>query len=161
MILTNKLNRPLGVTVLAIIIVISGILIISSGISLISLGALLYVHLNSTDVNLPTVNLFQFISVIIGTIISIIGIIYVLVFYGLIKGKGWSWTVTVIVTIINLIIQIVSLFVSIVYAIFFVIDIDYSTLIMGLSPMIIDTIVSIIILYYFYKPHVKSFFGKV
>ncbi|HXT83012.1 MAG TPA: hypothetical protein VN704_01585 [Verrucomicrobiae bacterium] len=159
--MTNKLNRPLGVTVLAIIIVISGILIISSGISLISLGALLYVHLNSTDVNLPTVNLFQFISVIIGTIISIIGIIYVLVFYGLIKGKGWSWTVTVIVTIINLIIQIVSLFVSIVYAIFFVIDIDYSTLIMGLSPMIIDTIVSIIILYYFYKPHVKSFFGKV
>ena len=124
MVLTNKLNRPLGVTVLAIIIVISGILIISSGISLISLGSLLYVHLNSTVVNLPTVNLFQFISVIIGTIILIIGIIYVLVFYGLIKGKGWSWTVTVIVTIINLIIQIVSLFVSIVYAIFFVIDID-------------------------------------
>ena len=86
---------------------------------------------------------------------------YVLVFYGLIKGKGWSWTVTVIVTIINLIIQIVSLFVSIVYTIFFVNDSDYSTLIMGLSPMIIDTIVSIIILYYFYRPHVKSFFEKV
>ncbi len=91
----------------------------------------------------------------------IIGVIYVLVFYGLIKGRGWSWTVTVIVTIINLIIQIVSLFVSIVYAIFFINDIDYSTLIMGLSPMIIDTIVSIIILYCFYRPHVKSFFGKV
>lgn len=161
MVLTNKLNRPLGVTVLAIIIVISGILIISSGISLITLGAFLYVHLNSTDVNLPTINLFQFISVIIGTIILIIGIMYVLVFYGLIKGKGWSWTVTVIVTIINLIIQIVSLFVSIVYTIFFVNDSDYSTLIMGLSPMIIDTIVSIIILYYFYRPHVKSFFEKV
>ncbi len=160
MILTNKLNRPLGVTILAIIIIISGVLIISSGISLISLGAFLYVHLNNADVSLPTNHLFQFISIIIGTIILIIGIIYVLVFYGLIKGKGWSWTVTIIVTIINLVIQLFSLFVSVVSAIFVVNNIDYSALLVGLSPMIFDTIVSIIILYYFYRPHVKSFFGK-
>ena len=160
MILTNKLNRPTGVTILSIIIVISGVLIISSGISLISLGAFLSVPLNNTDVSLPTTHLFQFISIIIGTIILILGIIYVLVFYGLIKGKGWSWTITIIVTMINLIIQVFLLIVSSVSAVFIVDNVDISILFIGLSPMIIDTIVSVIILYYFYRPHVKSFFGK-
>ncbi len=160
MILTNKLNRPIGVTILSIIIVISGVLIVASGISLISLGAFLSVPMNNADVSLPTTNLFQFISIIIGTIILIIGIIYVLVFYGLIKGKGWSWTITVIVTIINLIIQVFLLIVSTVSAIFIIDSVDFLILFIGLSPMIINTIVSVIILYYFYRPHVKSFFGK-
>lgn len=160
MILTNKLNRPIGVTILSITIVISGVLIIASGISLISLGAFLSVPLNNADVNLPTTNLFQFISIIIGTIILIIGIIYVFVFYGLIKGKGWSWTITVIVTIINLIIQVFLLIVSTVSAIFVIGNVDFFILFISLSPMIINTIVSVIILYYFYRSHVKSFFGK-
>jgi hypothetical protein len=55
--------------------------------------------------------LTQFLSgigIVIGAIVLAVGIGYLVVSYGLLKGKGWAWTVTVILTIIAIVIQIIS-----------------------------------------------------
>jgi uncharacterized ion transporter superfamily protein YfcC len=41
-------------------------------------------------------------------IVLVIGIGYLVVSYGLLKGRGWTWTITAILTIIAIVIQIIS-----------------------------------------------------
>lgn len=51
---------------------------------------------------------FASIGLVIGGIVLAVGIAYLVVSYGLLKGKGWAWTVTIIVSIIAIIVQIIS-----------------------------------------------------
>ena len=48
------------------------------------------------------------IGIVIGAIVLAVGIGYLVVSYGLLKGKGWAWIITVILTIIAIAVQIVS-----------------------------------------------------
>ena len=62
--------------------------------------------------------------------------------WGLFTAKGWAWLITVILAIISMVFSIVS--------------------IMGANITSIPTlIISGIILYYMYRPQVKSYFGRV
>jgi hypothetical protein len=81
------------------------------------------------------------ISIAIGGVLLAIAIAYLVVAYGLLKGFGWSWTATVILSIISIVLNAVSIAVGNFYS-------------------IISLIISGIILYYLYKPYVKAFFGK-
>ena len=63
------------------------------------------------------------IGIAIGAVFLALAIVSFVVAYGLLKGRGWAWTVTVILSIISI-------------------------------------IISGIILYYLYRPHVKAYFGK-
>src|SRR5215831_19379129 len=76
-------TRPLGVTIIAILIVISGALILIVGIGLI--------------------------FVVFGAIPLAIGLAYLVTAYGLLNGRGWAWTISTIVLIIGIIIQIISI----------------------------------------------------
>jgi len=114
-------TRPLGVTIIAILIVISGVLILIVGIGLI--------------------------FVVFGAIPLAIGLAYLVMAYGLLNGRGWAWTISTIVLIIGIIIQIISI---------------PRTISSGssLSGDIISIAISVFILYYLYRPHVKSYFGR-
>ncbi len=61
--------------------------------------------------------------------------------YGLLKGLGWAWTVTAILSIISIVFNAISI----------------AT---GNIAAIIGIIISGIIIYYLYRPHVKAYFGK-
>jgi hypothetical protein len=114
-------TRPLGVTIIAILIVISGVLILIVGIGLI--------------------------FVVIGAIPLAIGLAYLVMAYGLLNGRGWAWTISTIVLIIGIILQIVSIPRTIASG-------------SSLSGDIISIAISVFILYYLYRPHVKSYFGR-
>jgi hypothetical protein len=103
----NKQHRPTGVTIIAILTIISGILLLLSGIALVALGALL--SGNSASTSQAVAQFFGTISAVVGGILLAIGIGYIVMFYGLLKGKGWAWTITIILLIIGIIIQIVSI----------------------------------------------------
>jgi O-antigen/teichoic acid export membrane protein len=77
--------------------------------------------------------------------------------YGLLKGKGWAWTVTVILTIIAIVIQIISVVSSSMFNASF--SADMNALVSGISH-IIGLAINRVILYYLYRPHVKTYFGK-
>ena len=137
-------KRPTGVTIIAILIIIGGILLLLAGIGGVAVGSL---------------SISQIIGlgfVIIGAIILAVGIGYLVVSYGLLKGKRWAWTITVVLLFIGIVINVVSIIFG-----SFAINMDISTFLTVNSGNIAGIIISVIILYYLYRPHVKSYFGKM
>lgn len=138
-------KRPTGVTVIAILIIIGGILLLLAGIGGVAVGSL---------------SISQIIGlgfVIIGAILLAVGIGYLVVSYGLLKGKRWSWTITVVLLFIGIAINVVSI---IIFG-YLTFDTDTSSFLTSNSGSIAGIIISVIILYYLYRPHVKSYFGKM
>ena len=82
-------------------------------------------------------------GLLIGGIVLAVGIGYLAVSYGLLKGKGWAWTITVILSIIGIVIQIISALATS--------EIAFTTL---------GVLINVVIIYYLYRPDVKAFFGK-
>ena len=137
-------KRPTGVTIIAILIIIGGILLLLAGIAGVVVGSL---------------SISQIIGlgfVIIGAIILAVGIGYLVVSYGLLKGKRWSWTITVVLLFIGIAIDVASIIFG-----SFAINMNISNSLSANSGSVASIIISIIILYYLYRPHIKSYFGKM
>jgi hypothetical protein len=81
------------------------------------------------------------IGIAIGGVLLAIAIASFVVAYGLLKGLSWAWIITVILSIIIIVFNAISI----------------AT---GNISAVISIIISGIILYYLYRPHVKAFFGK-
>ena len=81
------------------------------------------------------------IGIAVGAVLLALAIVSFIVAYGLLKGLGWAWTVTVILSIISIVLNAISIAA-------------------GNLASIISIIISGIILYYLYRPHVKAYFGK-
>ncbi|MBA3750818.1 MAG: hypothetical protein H0X03_08035 [Nitrosopumilus sp.] len=94
-------NRPLGVTIIAILAVIGGIGSLLSGFAVMALIPLL--------------------GLILGGILVIIGLAYFVMAYGLWKGLKWAWAITLILSAIGIIVGLGSIVVGNVGAIFHVI----------------------------------------
>jgi len=98
------------------------------------------------------------IGIAIGAIVLAVGIGYLVVSYGLLKGKGWAWIVTVILTIIAIAVQIVSGITASMFNASFI-D-DTNSFVTGIIAQIVGIAINGVILYYLYRPNVKAFFGK-
>ncbi len=153
---TNK-ERPDGITVIAILIVIGGIFLLIGGISLVGLGSFLsmtsedIIQSNGISSEVTQLASLGMIPLVLGVMMLILGIAYLIVSYGLLKGKGWAWVITIIVTIIGLIMQIISAIIvgSITSSIWY-----------GLASHIVGIIISGVIIYYMFRPHVKAFYRQ-
>ncbi len=111
----SQKHRPLGVTIIAILTIIGGLIFLASGLVLLIIG--------------------------IGIILLALGIAYLVMAYGLWKGRGWAWTITLILSAIGIVVALISIAAGNIGAIF-------SIVIHG------------IVIYYLYRPNVKAFFGK-
>lgn len=69
-------------------------------------------------------------------------ITYVVMAYGLWKGKRWAWTATLIVSVIQIILSVASIAVG------------------SGRGVVIPIIVNALIIYYLYRPNVKECFGR-
>ncbi len=81
------------------------------------------------------------IGIAIGAVLLAIAIASFFVAYGLLKGLGWAWTVTIVLSIISIVFNAISI----------------AT---GNISAVISIIINGIILYYLYRPDVKAYFGK-
>ena len=146
-------HRPLGITITAILTIIDGIAFITSGIEAITVAPFLFgVDINNNNV-LPATGtstlgsvtipdtLLVGMSTVTGAAILALGVAYFVMAYGLLKGKGWAWTVTVVLCCIGLALGLVSVVNGHLYGIF-------------------NILINAFIFYYIYRPYVKSFFGK-
>jgi hypothetical protein len=145
-------SRPTGVTIIAILNIIGGITMLLGGITLVAAGTIIpslppsaFQNGNLTEpkVNLSGISPYFFggIAIAIGGVIIAIGIASFIVAYGLLKGMGWAWIVTVVLSIISIALNAISI----------------AT---GNIGGIVSIIISAIILYYLYRPHVRAYFGK-
>lgn len=153
-------KRPIGVTIIAILTIIGGILLLFGGIALVTLAPIINqinvvdnnnmsnssitLNINGTNVTIPnnTVFILGGFMGVIGAVFIVIGIASFVVAWGLLKGKAWAWIVTIIITIISIVLNIISI-------------------IAGSIESILGLIINGIIIYYLYRPSVKSYFGRI
>lgn len=137
-------KRPTGVTIIAILNIIGGIIMVIVGLLAIALSSIIPL----IPPEQQTIEGFDFAAPwfagainAIGGVFIAIGIASLVVAYGLWNAKGWAWSLTVILAIIGIALDVV-----------FIVTGDFSS--------IISIIISGVILYYVYRPHVKAYFGK-
>ena len=138
-------NRPTGVTVLAVLEVLLGLGSLGVGFILAVMSAFLGSLLGSVEVsgNGTTISaglfggLFAAVGAIIGGIIIVIGLANFAIAYGLLKGLGWAWILSLIFAIISIIFGILMFPI-------------------GLVAIIFDAL----IIFYLTRSNVKEFFGK-
>lgn len=78
----------------------------------------------------------------LGVILIAIGIGYLAVSYGLLIGRGWAWSIALILSYIGIALAIVSI-------------------VTGNFLPIINLAINIAIIYILYRPQVRAFFGKL
>jgi lysylphosphatidylglycerol synthetase-like protein (DUF2156 family) len=129
-------HRPLGVTIIAILTIIGGLAFLASGIAAVTVAP----FLSSNGINNNSM-LTPVISAVTGVGLLILGLAYFVMAYGLLKAKGWAWTITVCLSCIGIALGFISV-------------------VTGHIGSIFSIVINGIILYYIYRPNVKSFFGK-
>jgi len=117
--------------------IIGGLILLFTGIAPLVIGPLI-----SIDSDYSTSSL-GFLITIGGLALVILGIASLIVSWGLLKGKRWARTITLIISIIAIIFAIISLVSS------------------GELTHIISIIIYGIIIYYMFTDKVKLFFGRV
>jgi len=127
-------SRPFGITLLAILHVLQAIIYFLGGIALIALGALM-----RRGLHMP--RFLHGVVSVIGVVIIIVAFLYLVLAWGLWTGRGWAWTVSLVLAILGIIIAILSLLRGGVFT---------------LLVLVLDAI----IVYYLYTPNVRSFFGE-
>ena len=130
-------HRPTGITVISILMIIGGLILLFTGISPLVIGPL--ISIDSDD----STNSLGFLITIGGLALVILGIASLIVSWGLLKGKTWARTITLIISFIAIIFAIISLVSS------------------GELTHVISIIIYGIIIYYMFTDKVKLFFGRV
>jgi hypothetical protein len=131
-------HRPVGITIIAVLMIIGGIILLFTGITPLFLGPLI-----SIDISDYQINQLGLLITIGGLVLVGLGIASFIVSWGLLKGKGWARTITLIISIVAIIFAIITL-------------ISSEDLI-----HIIPVIIYGIVIYYMFTKKVKLFFGKV
>ena len=115
--------RPFGVTLLAIFVIVSGVIAIVGGIFFVTIAGLL------------DIDFLGAMSGIVAGVLVALGVASFVMAWGLLGGKPWAWTATLVLTIISVIFELAA-------------------------ANIVGLIIDAIVLYYLFRPHVKAFFGK-
>jgi hypothetical protein len=130
-------HRPTGITIISVLMILGGIILLFTGIAPLFIGSLISIDSDSSTSELG-------LLVTIGGLVLVgLGIASIIVSWGLLKGKRWARTITLIISIIAIIFAIVSLVSN------------------GDLVHIIPVIIYGIIIYYMFTDKVKLYFGKV
>ncbi len=167
----EKQKRPTGVTIIAVLTIVGGILIFLLGVSFTALWVLTSVTPINISITSNTNNnssnditgFFLVFSAVVGCVFLAMGIGYLTMFYGLLKGKGWAWLLTIVLLVVGIIIQIVSTTSGDVFNISEINKdkINSRSTVSEITISIIGIVVNILIIYYLLRPHVRAYFGKL
>lgn len=167
-------KRPTGVTIIAILTIVGGILIFVLGISLTALSILTSVSPTNISITTNTntsnnnfsndvTSFFIIFSAVVGSVFLVMGIAYLTMFYGLLKGKGWAWLLTMVLLIVGIIIQIVSITAGDVFTLS-EINKDRTnsrSTVSEITISIIGIAINMLIISYLLRPHVRAYFGRL
>ncbi len=123
------MNRPLGVTILSILNAVGGMLLIMAGISVLVYG-------NVYAKMLMRFGEMAFLANYLAVAFILAGAMGIVIGFGLWIGATWAWWIYLVVLIINLISAILTL-----------------------PKTIFGVIITLIVIYYLTRPHVREFFN--
>jgi hypothetical protein len=125
------MQRPTGVTILAVLAALGGIFGILAGLALLGLGS----FVAATGLG--------GLAFVFGLIVLVLGIAELALAYGFWTAKPWAWQY-------GILLQVVSVLVAVVEVV-----LGYATI----SGVIIGIVVAGIIVYYLNTPDVRRYFG--
>jgi len=136
--------RPMGATVISVIEAILGVLGLLLALAAIGLGGIAGGLVGSSNVEggAAAAGVLAGLGFVFGLIILLIAVLYLTIAYGVWKGRGWSWMLGVVVSVIGLVFGVLGLTGGI-----------------SLSS-IISLALPIVVLYYFMQPDVKRWLGR-
>jgi len=133
--MTQKPSRPVGITILAVLEILIGIV----GL----LASLVIIGFSTLFATLPTVgSLLGAIGLVIGGVVLFFSIIWLATGVGFLHGRGWSWTLGVIFSILSLLGAVGALTIGLITG--------------GVGGLVFWGLM----LYYLTRTHVKAFFAK-
>jgi hypothetical protein len=127
------MQRPTGITILAVLAAIAGVLYILGGLALLTVGAVV-----------SATYALGGLAAIIGLIILVVGVLYIGLAYGFWGLKPWAWSLGVGLQVAGIILNIVQ----------------YLNNNANLVGTIIGIVIAGAIVYYLYQPNVKAAFGR-
>src|SRR6266849_2170404 len=110
----QKPPRPTGVTILAVLSILGGLGGLAFGGLLLAAAAIVStLNLTATYPQLATYNLttgtIAAILGIFGAILLTLGLLNLVLGIGFLGGKGWAWTLGIIVAVLNIVVDIPSI----------------------------------------------------
>ena len=126
------MQRPLGVTILAVLAAIGGVLGILAGLVLVGLSSA------AADLALPLSGLVS----VLGLATLVLSILDLVLAYGLWGLKPWAWMLGIVLEIVGIILNIL--------------EFRSATA----SSTVISIVIAGLIIYYLNQPHVRRAFGQ-
>lgn len=139
------MQRPTGVTILAVLALIGGILAILAGIALTAASSAIATASATSGYQITGTT-----ATVLGIILLVGGVIDLAFGIGAFRGAGWAWVLGVLGQVLSLLSDVVSI----------VIDAQHNKLAAGITSNIVSIAISVFILYYLNRPNVKAFFGR-
>ncbi|MDR2846223.1 MAG: hypothetical protein LBV63_02965 [Candidatus Methanoplasma sp.] len=137
-------NRPIIISIIALITIVEGILIIAGGSLTAFSSDSGFVHDLFKGIDLTW--LIENIATELGATLLIVGIIILIVGVGLFLGWKFSWYVATIIYFITLIVSLFAVAIGIINA---------NLALVALVPAII----AIVVIWYIFRPKVREFYG--
>lgn len=147
-------KRPLGVTIRGILYLIEGSIAIFCGVLLSTITKYITTYLDGFSDNREISVLLEILDgslshvLIIWLIVG--GSAGIIIGIGILKGKKWAWKITIIQTLLNVSVGVI----------YFALP-NTSNLASNIIGTILEIIIGAIIIYYFYRPHVRAYFDKM
>ena len=166
-------KRPIGITIISILMILNGSFLLFSGIVAFFLASNFASTINSLDMlssNGTEINITNFSNNInnsniiknlnyfiyfIAVIITLFSLIHFLISYGLLKGKSWARTITLIISFISVLGNV--LMILIVLSLFTIIEsiLSNPSILFG---NIFTVIINSLIIFYLLRKEVKEYF---
>jgi Predicted membrane protein (DUF2127) len=167
------IKRPLGITIISILIILNGSFLFLAGIITFILTSNFTATLDPSnpipftfdsnitgfeinDSNLLN-NIKNFIYLIAGIII-IFSLIHFLISYGLLKGKSWARTTTIIISVISIVTNIIII---LIIAMVSNIDPSISNGQSIIGGPLLTIVINAIIVYYLYRKEIQDYFHRI
>jgi len=133
MTVTNGVERPLGISALAVLSIIGGVLALVAGAEVLWGASAPHVY-GYGPLTGPVVT-------VSGALISLIGIFFLVESWGMWSARGWAWTLGIITGAIAVISSAFQIM-------------------LGDLASVLGLLIDLYILWYLWQPHVRKYFGR-
>lgn len=141
-------HRPLGVTILAILMILYGIVVLLGALALFGVAAFIgsqqFFDMLGPNVPQWLIDAGPTIFAVLAVVLLIMALIAFLLGWGFLKGKHWAWVLGIIFTVLNILGSVVS-------AIF-------SGSLASIATLGLSILIPVIILIYLLLPNTKAWF---
>ena len=146
-------KRPLGVTIRGLFYIVEGVIAIFCGVVLATTTQYIEPYLNRVPQRPEISMLLQILNGSLSHVLliwlTVAGSAGIMIGVGVLKGKRWAWKVTIIQTL-------ASVAIGLIY--FSHTNTDPASKLIGTSS---ELIVGIVIICYFFQPHVRDYFNSI